>query len=237
MAVVSQPHDRAALCDAPGRPDPKLGEFWEQNPWNIAVRHNLSAYEQNHAFLNVGGENFLDISALTGADVDGDSRASVAADFDNDGRQDLALRQVGGGPLKIFRNRFPQRNYLVVSLRGTRSNRLGIGARLTAHTGGRQIVRELYPVNSFHSQAPSQVHFGLGGAEDVDRLTVQWPSGLEQVFKNLRGDGHIVLTEGLDTVHRVQPGTSLDPSGSEARAQQPTAASEPASPADAAASF
>ena len=61
-------------------------------------------------------------------DSDGDGRCVVGADFRNNGRLDVVLRQVGGGPLIIYENNFPQRHYLKVSLRGARSNKLGIGA-------------------------------------------------------------------------------------------------------------
>ena len=142
QAVVSQPFDRDSFVAAPGPLDTSLGEFWVENPWDIASRgHNLSAFERKRAYLNVadpdGGRNFLDISYLTGADGDGDGRSIVAADFRNNGQLDLVLRQVGGGPIFIYENHFPQRHYLQVSLRGHRdpearvtSNRFGIGARL-----------------------------------------------------------------------------------------------------------
>jgi hypothetical protein len=185
---------------APGEVDEELGEFWEGDPWRISNEHNLSGYERNRAYLNVVGGDFLDISYLTGADSDGDGRSAVAADLNGDGRQDLVVRQAGGGALLVYENRFPPRHWLKVSLTGVDSNRLGIGARLTARVAGRQIVRELYPVNSYRSQAPSLVHFGLGDAEVVESLTIRWPSGLRQTLKGLRADRHIVVREGSDEV-------------------------------------
>src|SRR4051794_32953113 len=190
--------------------DKALGEFWVTNPWDIVDQgHNLSAYERKRTFLNVGGKDFVDLSYLTGADSDGDGRSAVAGDFRNDGRLDLVLRQVGGGPVLLFENRFPKAHYLTVSLRGTRSNRLGIGARLTAGAGGRTLVRELYPHNSFRSQQPSRVHLGLGDATRIDRLTIRWPSGTEQTLSDLPADRHVVITEGRsgpDAVETVIPG-------------------------------
>ena len=116
------------------------------NPWDIVEQgHNLSAYERNRVFLNVQGRNFLDISYLTGADSDGDGRSVVAGDFRNDGRLDLVVRQVGGGPVLLFENQFPKAHYLTVSLRGTASNRLGIGARLTATVAGRELTPRALP--------------------------------------------------------------------------------------------
>jgi hypothetical protein len=195
--------------------DRSLGEFWVTNPWDIVEQgHNLSAYERKRAFLNVAGRAFLDISYLTGADSDGDGRSVAAGDFRNDGRLDLVVRQVGGGPVLLFENRFPKAHYLTVSLRGRASNRLGIGARLTARVSGREITRELYPLNSFRSQMPSRVHFGLGDARKIDRLTIRWPSGTVQTFEDLAADRHVVIAEdrtGPAAVETVIPGQVFRP--------------------------
>src|SRR5262245_58467457 len=175
---------------------------------------NLSAYERNRAFMNVKGQDFLEVSHLTGADSDGDGRGVVAADFRNVGMQDLLVRQAGGGVLLLYENRLPRKSYLKVSLRGRVSNRQGIGARLTAVVNGQQQVRELYPANSFFSQAPSLVHFGLGDADKVDSLTIRWPSGKVQVLKGLKGNRHVVVEEGKEgdgAVETVVPGRTITP--------------------------
>jgi hypothetical protein len=195
--------------------DSSLGEFWVTNPWDIVEQgHNLSAYERKRAFLNVQGQEFLDISYLTGADSDGDGRSVAAGDFRNDGRLDLVVRQVGGGPVLLFENQFPRAHYLTVSLRGRASNRLGIGARLTATVAGRELTRELYPHNSFRSQMPSRVHFGLGEATKIDRLTVRWPSGAVQTLDNLAANRHVIITEGQTgpaALETVIPGQVIRP--------------------------
>jgi hypothetical protein len=196
---------------APGKIDTELNEFWAGNPWTIFEKHNLSCFERNRLYLNVAGKDFIEVSHLSGADDEGDSRAAMAIDFRNNGQLDLVLRQAGGGPLKIFENRFPPRRYLKVSLRGTKSNRLGIGARISVEAGALRLVRELYPANSYVSQLPSLAHFGLTDASKVDRLTVRWPSGIEQEFIDLRVDRHIVLTEGSSHVEAVEPGTTIAP--------------------------
>lgn len=207
---MSQPCDRAACIPAPGPIDKSLGEFWVENPWQIVSQgHNLSAFERDRTWLNAGGKAFMDVSFLGGMDHEGDGRCVVAGDFRNNGRMEILVRQAGGGPLLLFENNFPQRNYLRVSLRGRQSNRLGIGARLTAEAGGQRLVRELYPLNSFRSQAPAEVHFGLGDAARVDRLTIGWPSGRTQVLANIRANAHIVVDEGREgdaAVERIVPG-------------------------------
>jgi hypothetical protein len=215
LAVVSQPDHRGAQVAQPGKLDRALGEFWVNNPWDIIRHgHNLSAYERKRVYLNVRGRDFLDISYLSGADNDGDGRSVVAGDFGNTGRLDLVVRQAGGGPLLLYENDFPQRHYLKVTLRGTRSNRQGIGARLTAAVAGQPLVRELYPMNSFRSQMPNLVHFGLGEATRVDRLTIRWPSGIVQEFTDLAADRHIVVDEGREgsaAVQTVLPGKTIAP--------------------------
>lgn len=212
---MSQPSDRSAKIPVPGQIDSDLKEFWVENPWDIVSKgHNLSAYERNRTFLNVGGKDFLDVSYISGTDSDGDGRSVVAADFRGDGRLDLLVRQVGGGALLLYENGLPARHYLKVSLRGTKSNRLGIGARLTAEAGGRRVVRELYPANSYQSQMPSLVHLGLGDANKVDRLTIRWPSGTTQVVSDIVADRHVVIEEGKSgpgDIETVVPGQVIRP--------------------------
>jgi hypothetical protein len=213
LAVVSQPCNRSATVPLPGKLDDSLKEFWVDNPWQIVAHgHNLSCYERNRVFLNVGGRDFLDISHLTAADSDGDGRAVVAADFRNVGMLDLLVRQAGGGALLLFENRLPRKNFLQVSLRGRASNRQGIGARLTAVINGQQIVRELYPANGYLSQAPNVVHFGLGDRAKIDSLTIRWPSGKLQTLTDLTGNRHVIVdenNEGADAVSTVTPGQPI----------------------------
>ncbi|MFL5242274.1 MAG: ASPIC/UnbV domain-containing protein [Gemmataceae bacterium] len=212
---MSQPCDRACTIPAPGQVDKSLGEFWVENPWEIVKNgHNLSCFERNRTWMNIKGSNFIDLSFLTGTDNDGDGRCVVAGDFSNNGRQDLLVRQVGGGPLLLYENNFPQRHYLKVSLRGSQSNRLGVGARLTALVKGQQLVREMFPINSYRSQMPNLVHFGLADAEQMERLEIRWPSGKIQVLTDLKGDKHIVVDEGKDgaaAIESVVPGQTIRP--------------------------
>jgi hypothetical protein len=186
-------------------PDESIGEFWVDNPWKIKSQgENLSAFERNRLFLNLGGGGFVDVSGVSGADSDGDGRAVIGLDADRDGRQDLLVRQAGGGPLLLFMNRIPAppagAHWLSVRLRGGsgpgRSNSLGIGARVVAHlAGGRQIVRELHPINTHVSQAPAEVHLGLGASKIVERLTVRWPSGRVTKLNDVAVDRVLTLEE------------------------------------------
>ena len=211
----------------PGKIDNKLGEFWSVNPWAIVGDgHNLSAYERNKTWVSLRGKKFLDMSYFMATDSDGDGRGAVAGDFRHTGQLDLLVRGISGGPVVLYENQIPARNYLTVNLRGrdpessstqgraTKSNRLGIGARLVAYARDLKVVRELYPSNGFRSQMPSQVHLGLDKAEKIDRLVIQWPSGDTQVLTDLEVNRHVVITGGTpgkDAIELVIPGKTIEP--------------------------
>jgi len=208
---VSQPCESNCNVPQPGDVDEELNEFWVGSPWKIFQENNLSAFERNRLFINAGDRRFLDISYVTSTDSDGDGRSSLAADFNNDGRLDLAVRQAGGGPLLVYENRFAKQNFLKVTLRGRESNRLGVGCRLIATAAGREIVRECSPTNSYLSQAPLVIHFGIGNATQVDRLLVKWPSGHQTKLTGLPINRHLIVTEGADQFVTAQPGVTVSP--------------------------
>ncbi|MCH2123473.1 MAG: CRTAC1 family protein [Pirellulaceae bacterium] len=195
---MTQPLDRNREFAVLGEIDEEAGEFWVDNPFMFqSLNENLSAYERNRLFLNVDGKTFLDASYASVTDIDSDSRAVMAADFDRDGAPDLLVGSVGGGPLRLFLNRFPRDLHrLTIELVGVQSNRSGIGARVTAQCGGRQIVRDVFAANGFQGQSPAVVELGVDAAERIDRLTIRWPNNQTQVLTDLPVDGHIQITEG-----------------------------------------
>ena len=200
---MSQPFQRQCTVPAPRQPDERLHEWWVDNPWKIVANgKSLSGFERNRVFLNDDGGRFFEISAITGADSQGDGRGVVATDFNGDGRQDLIVRQAGGGPVLLFENRFAQAHWLRLSLRGTKSNRMGLGARIEAVSGKHRVIRELYPKGGFKAQGSSSVHIGLAKHKQLDRLTVTWPSGLKQEWLEVEADQHLLLVEGQSEPQR-----------------------------------
>ncbi len=201
---MSQPYNRAAQLPPLGELDGEIGEFWIGNPWGFhGERKNLSCYERNRLFVNDGDLRFYDASYLSGTDSEGDGRSSVAADLNRDGMLELIVRQVGGGSLLVFENQFPRKRFLTVLLRGIQSNRAGVGATVMLKAGGQVQTREMFPANSFMSQSPSEVHFGLGEAEVVEQLRVHWPSGVIQEFHNLPSDKILLIQESYDSPHII----------------------------------
>src|SRR6266853_390675 len=71
---------------------------------------------------------------------------------------------------------------------GTRSNRDGIGARITVKAGSRLLVDEVRSGSSYISNNDMRVHFGLGAVARVEWVEVGWPSGLIERFTDLNVD-------------------------------------------------
>ncbi|GIT31310.1 MAG: hypothetical protein Ct9H300mP1_33560 [Planctomycetaceae bacterium] len=152
---MSQPFDCHAVTPALREVDRKSGEFWVPNPWDFANRReNLSAYERNGVFLNLGATGSPTSDTPRQPTATATAVARWGCDITGDGRPELFVRQAGGGPLRIYRNLFPAAGWLTVSLVGTASNRQGIGARVVAHLGDRVVRRELYPVSTSSRRLP-----------------------------------------------------------------------------------
>lgn len=202
-AVVSQPLDRTSQTEQLGEVDTAAGEFWVRSPFQMRqLGHNLSAFEANRLFMNVDGERFLDASFASQANLDSDSRSVIVGDMDVDGRIDLLVGSVGGGPLRMFLNRIPVEHHKVrIELQGTDSNRTAIGARVVLQCGTKVITRDLFPANGFMGQSPAELLVGVGSATSIDRLTIRWPNGKLQELEDLPVDQVLRFVEGKEGFH------------------------------------
>jgi hypothetical protein len=118
-------------------------------------------------------------------------RGCGVADFDADGRLDVVVLTLGS-PAELWQNEStPQRRWLIVRLIGTRSNRDGIGARITV---GDQ-VRTMTTAVGYASSSHAGAHFGLGDQPDPVRVMIEWPSGIKQVVDNVKVNQVIVVKE------------------------------------------
>jgi hypothetical protein len=128
-------------------------------------------------------------------DVKTVARGACFADYDNDGKVDAFVVNLGA-PATLLHNVTQNSNHwLTVKLKGKKSNRDGIGARLELLTAGRQQIAVRTAGSSYLSQDDGRIHFGLGSEIKADKLTIHWPSGQEQVLENLSVDRVLTVEE------------------------------------------
>ena len=111
------------------------------------------------------------------------SRSAVTLDLDQDGDLDIVTNELFGRPQLLLSNLSLKRALHAISirLRGTRSNRQGIGARVTVVLpDGRRILKQMDGKSGYLSQSDLPLYFGLGDADQAARIEVVWPSGRRQ---------------------------------------------------------
>ena len=148
--------------------------------------------QPNSLFLNNVGKHFRDVTTEAGlGQAAAVHRGCGVADFNGDGRLDLAVLTLGSRA-ELWRNESsPHNRWLIVRLVGRRSNRDGIGARVTI---GSQ-VRTMTTALGYASSSHAGMHFGVGSATEVARVEVHWPSGTSQVLENVKTNQVVEITE------------------------------------------
>src|SRR5438034_202869 len=106
-------------------------------------------------------------------------------------------------PPSLLKNNGKHGNWILVKLVGTKSNRDGIGARVTVRAGGHQQLQEVRSGGGYVSQSDLRLHFGLGAAMKIDVLEIQWPSGLVQNLENIPANQILSIKEGSFTLGKM----------------------------------
>jgi hypothetical protein len=154
--------------------------------------------QPNSVFRNLGNGKFEDVSATAGPDFLAPQvhRGAAFGDLDNDGRIDVVV-SVLGGQLQVFHNVTQNKNHwILLRLQGTRSNRMGIGARIKLiGEDGLTQYNEVTTSVGYASSSDSRVHFGLGASAKAREIEILWPSGTRQVLKDVMGDRIVTIDE------------------------------------------
>jgi hypothetical protein len=150
--------------------------------------------EQHLAFRNLGDLKFEDVSAAWGLNQRGIAFGAAFGDLDGDGNLDIVYANYHGG-VTLLRNDSDTGHRIVVALRGTRSNRYGVGAIVRIETDSGVQVRPLVLARGILSSSEPILHFGLGEETRIRRLVVSWPSGATQAFADLPVDRRFTVTE------------------------------------------
>jgi len=127
--------------------------------------------------------------ADSGSTAPAAGRGAAFGDLNNDGWQDVVMTSLGGTP-QIFFNRGGKQHWLTISLRGTRSNRDGFGARVRVNGQ----TRFATAAGSYLSSSDKRLHFGLGAAETA-KIEIAWPSGARQYLNGVHADQFLEVRE------------------------------------------
>lgn len=139
--------------------------------------------EPNLAFRNHGNLNFSNVSKEWGLDHHGVSFGCAVADLDNDGDLDLVFANLDGPPT-LVRNDTSTGNRIAVRLQGLAPNRDAIGAVITVTTPQGSQVRQVFSERGVVSSELGAITIGLGSAETLTELTIQWPNGDQTSYQN-----------------------------------------------------
>ncbi len=150
--------------------------------------------EKNIAMRNLGDLRFESVGAAWGLDKKGVSFGAAFGDLDGDGDLDLVYANYREG-VSVMRNDSDTGHRVMVDLRGTISNRFGVGATVRIESTLGVQARTLVLARGYMSASEPALHFGLGDDTTIKRLVVTWPSGQVQTFENLGVDRRFTITE------------------------------------------
>ena len=151
------------------------------------IRGNVGYAQPPQVFLNNGSARFSDVSSEVGQGFRDPkvARGLAYGDFDRDGDVDILLT-TNSGPAYLYRNdQLGGNRSIRFKLRGTQSNRDAIGARLRIEASGLSQIRMVKSGSSYLSQSELPITFGLGKADKIERVVIQWPNGRSEEYKNL----------------------------------------------------
>ena len=153
---------------------------------------------KHYSFHNNGDLTFTKTTDSWGLGTPSFANGSSYADLDGDGAPDLVVNNVNDEAF-IYRNNarslLPDNHYLQVVLDGDGSNRFGIGATVTVRDGTQTLYQEESPTRGFQSSVDYVLTFGLGKADSVRSLHVDWPDGRQSELANVAGNRRVVVKQ------------------------------------------
>ena len=157
--------------------------------------------ESKILYRNNGNGTFIDVSAQAGSGITTatSARGLAIGDLWNNGQLSAVISNMNAHPNLLVNQVKSKNHWVAFRTIGTKSNRDGIGARVTLSAGGRARVDEVRSGSSYSSSSDMRVHFGLGQTDKIDFVEVRWPSGLQERFTGPAVDSIHELKEGMGT--------------------------------------
>jgi hypothetical protein len=160
-------------------------------------------------FYNQRNGTFKDISKLVGPalQLPRVSRGVAVGDLFNDGRIDIVIENLKGGPTILQPQGGPANRWIDLELAGTKSNRLALNARVKVTAGDLVQTYAVLSGGSYLSQNDLRIHAGLGGSKRVAKVEIFWPAGTTEVLTDLAADHIYDVKEGEGIVahEKIKP--------------------------------
>ena len=178
---------------------------------NIEVTQPHLRYLQKPLLLKYTENKFVDVSAESGDGLRHPwaARGAAFGDLFNDGRIDIVVSDYQE-PAHLLRNEGENNHHWIeLDLRGTKSNRDAIGARVKlVSDAGKVQYRSVSPAGSYASSNDRRIVFGLGEEDRVRQIRIRWPSGAEQVIDRPTPDQILRVTEPASSSGAARGGTA-----------------------------
>jgi hypothetical protein len=173
----------------------------------------LESIVPNKLFINTRGEKFVDVTAAARVGHLQKGHAISFADVDNDGDQDIYIELGGAYKGDAFHNAFyvnpnqdARNKWIVLELAGSKTNRSAIGSRIkitfTENGKKRSVYRDVNSGGSFGA-SPLRREIGIGQAEMIDEIEIQWHPGNREFFRNIKPNQFLRISEGSEVIETV----------------------------------
>ncbi len=161
------------------------------------VQSKISYREAPLLFRNLGGGKFENVSDEVGPDFKKQmvARGAAYADFDHDGDLDVLISNNGGTPVLYRNDGGNKNNWISIRLTGTKSNRSALGAIVRVESASGKQWQTVHSGSSYCSQSDEALTFGLRRDSSVASISIEWPSGIKQQFKNVSVNRVLTIDE------------------------------------------